>query len=215
MIIITINFIIFTSLWFKIAMERVTIGISTESDNLQICTLYSNDNIDNLTFYDQIWPTLFGGQDFIVGIITLIIFVKKIINISKNPGLNDIETETLIRKLCILGSLAICSTFIFYTFAVPLYPNLTFLLPFDAILNSLCIVLLLDYSARIYHKVCCICDKALIRTLKHQNVTQAALVGMFCFFNVLTSFSGLQFNHFLDINKLNHFWNFLCSIDHE
>eukprot|EP00484_Ammonia_sp_Unknown_P025500 CAMPEP_0197028104 /NCGR_PEP_ID=MMETSP1384-20130603/7883_1 /TAXON_ID=29189 /ORGANISM="Ammonia sp." /LENGTH=191 /DNA_ID=CAMNT_0042457055 /DNA_START=552 /DNA_END=1127 /DNA_ORIENTATION=- len=160
---------------------------------MAICTMYNSASADKLTLYEEIWPSLLGGQDFVVGAITLILFVKKIKDLTGSHALHtqhaphDIETETLIRKLSILGSLAIVSTFVFYTFAIPFWPNLTFLLPFDATVNSLCIVLLLDYASSVYRQACVCLDKPVQKVLKHANVDESGLADVMEMSNASTN----------------------------
>eukprot|EP00485_Elphidium_margaritaceum_P017162 CAMPEP_0202734400 /NCGR_PEP_ID=MMETSP1385-20130828/188664_1 /ASSEMBLY_ACC=CAM_ASM_000861 /TAXON_ID=933848 /ORGANISM="Elphidium margaritaceum" /LENGTH=156 /DNA_ID=CAMNT_0049400761 /DNA_START=588 /DNA_END=1058 /DNA_ORIENTATION=- len=95
------------------------------------------------------------------------VFIKKLKDLVSDHERNDIETEQLVRKLIVCGSVAMFSTFIFYTFAIPFWPNLTFLLPFDAMVNSLCAILLLDYAYTVYIKLCCCLDGCMKHVLQH------------------------------------------------
>eukprot|EP01084_Bolivina_argentea_P050145 92206_1 len=175
-LIITINFIVFTSLWMDICLSDVKVGITVPSHSLEICTLYNNSSDRKLSFYEKIWPILCGAQDFFVGIFTLAMFWYKINEFSRNRGKRScddnsrktiVKTERLIRKLLILGAVSVFSTFIFFSFAVAFYGNLTFLLPFDAMINSLCMFLFLRGSNRYYYWVCCATDMCLQNLLKH------------------------------------------------
>eukprot|EP01084_Bolivina_argentea_P268164 455409_1 len=172
-LIITVDFIIFVSLWMNVCVENVKIGVS---QTFEICTLYNNDSNSEITLYEKLWPMLFGAQDFFVGIATLIIFIYKINQLTSSTShtVHDIETEAIVRKLFILGTISIFSTFIFFTFAIPFYGNLTFLLPLDSLINSFCVLLLLKWSDSVYKKICCGIDLCLLTTFKHEKDESSA-----------------------------------------
>eukprot|EP00483_Globobulimina_turgida_P012035 UN12057 len=75
--IISINFLVFTSLWISTCLAHVEVGVIVPNYNVEICTLFNNSNKD-LTLFDVVWPILLGGQDFIVGCFTLSLFIWKI-----------------------------------------------------------------------------------------------------------------------------------------
>ena len=66
----------------------------------------------------------------------------------------------LMKKLLFCGVLSLISTFVFYTFAIPFYPNFTFLLPLDCLINNLSIFLLFQFNDSIYRTLCFCCNKA-------------------------------------------------------
>eukprot|EP00483_Globobulimina_turgida_P003773 UN03779 len=174
-LIMTVNFLICTTLWVNTCILNVIVGVTFPHQTLQICTLYNNDVHQTMDFYHKIWPILLGAQDFIVSITTVSVFashIRKLAAHSTASGSNmydmDIEFEMIIRKLIVLGLIAILSTSIFYTFAVPFYPNLTFLLPIDCTINSLCTLLLLEYGKDVYNVLCYVTDKCLLITLGHK-----------------------------------------------
>eukprot|EP01083_Nonionella_stella_P247027 856960_1 len=166
--VITINFIIFTGLWFDAAMDHVTVGVLVPNRSIEVCTMFNNSK-ETVHAIDRVWPILLGGQDLIVGLFTLALFVYKMTQFHRDKTASFYElhktrieqTTTVMRKLLVLGAISIASTSIFYTFAIPFYGNLTFLLPLDATINSLCTVLLFNYSSHVYKVLCCPCDGCL------------------------------------------------------
>eukprot|EP01083_Nonionella_stella_P023233 64264_1 len=167
-VLISVDFIVFVSLWMDICLKKVTVGIVVPSETLTFCTLYNNSSASQITFYQKTWPILFGAQDCIVGILTLTIFIYKLNQLHRHSK-NNLATEALVRKLFIMGCTSIFSTFMLFTFAVPFYSNLTFLLPLDALINSLCVLLLLDWTNAMYLKVCCAMDLCLQSAFKHES----------------------------------------------
>eukprot|EP01083_Nonionella_stella_P269919 913599_1 len=166
-VLISVDFIVCVSLWVDICLKKVTVGIVVPSETLTFCTLYNNSSAAQITWYQKTWPILFGAQDCIVGILTLIIFIYKLNQLHRHTKNNSV-TEALVRKLFIMGCASIFSTFMLFTFAVPFYSNLTFLLPLDALINSLCVLLLLDWTNPMYLKVCCAMDLCLQSAFKHE-----------------------------------------------
>eukprot|EP01084_Bolivina_argentea_P060641 110781_1 len=165
--IITIDFIIFVILWIQICFRKVSVGVIVPSEILKICTLYNNSSASEMTTYERTWPLLFGIQDSLVGIGTLSIFIYKLNQLTKHIKDHDCKIEPLLRKLFILCITSILSTFIMFTFAIPFYPNLTFLLPLDALINSLCVFLLLEWANTVYIRLCCLMDICLQSVVKY------------------------------------------------
>eukprot|EP01083_Nonionella_stella_P014090 39606_1 len=165
---ISINFVVFSGLWLNTCIENVTIGITVPGYKLNVCTLFNSHADENMDAFHKIWPVLLGAQDLIIGLITLILFIYKMYHVSLNPFIQskDKGMELVIRRLLICSIFAILSTFVFYTFAIPFYGNLTFLLPLDALINSFTVLLMISYGKQIYSVVCCGCDRGLARLMK-------------------------------------------------
>ena len=57
-------------------------------------------------------------------------------------------------KIVICNITSLMSSFVLYTLAVPFFSDLTFLLPADAVLTSLCLLLLFQFSDKFYVFLC-------------------------------------------------------------
>eukprot|EP01083_Nonionella_stella_P015049 42126_1 len=160
--IITITFVLFTTLWFYSAIHHVTVGVAVPDGVIQICTMFNSNEQSNHPV-NRLWPILFGGQDLLIGLFTLALFFYKVrsfrtVTTHIEPHAQD-GLYVVMRKLVVLGTISIASTFFFYTFAIPFYANLTFLLPVDACINSVCTFLLLGYAGPAYKALCCACER--------------------------------------------------------
>eukprot|EP01083_Nonionella_stella_P303351 1049849_1 len=176
-VLITIDFITFIILWIGICLEKVAIGVIVPSKSITFCTLYNNSSSSELTVYQKYFPVLFGAQDILVAITTLVIFIHKLNQVATSPysSSRDVATECLVRKLCAMGTVALLSTFVLFTFAVPFYSDLTFLLPLDALINGLCVLLLLDWASPVYLKLCCLVEICLQCAFKHEKIKRKSM----------------------------------------
>ena len=91
-----------------------------------VCTYYNSETHTEISVFDKLWPIALGIQDIIVNIITLGLYVHKLLVLTQKATQIDAELYIQsITRFIICASCAITTTFIMYTMAILFFSNLT------------------------------------------------------------------------------------------
>eukprot|EP01084_Bolivina_argentea_P287359 493073_1 len=152
LMIFTLNFCISLSFWSYNVIPSVHDGHWYFNGNVhEICTLFSDNASNSVTV--KAAALSIGLEDFIIGSITLFVFLKRFHLITKRVGDDTIDFQLLefSIKFAVVASFSVISTLFLFTLAIPFYPNLTFILAIDATINSICLFCMLSIGTNTYN----------------------------------------------------------------
>eukprot|EP01083_Nonionella_stella_P024912 68621_1 len=148
--IVSINFFISIGVWTYSIVPNVLEGEwIVNNAHFTICTLFS-DQV-NQSYSVKVSAVIIGIEDFVVGTVTLIVFLKRFRQIALES--HDIDLLDTSTRFAIVASIQVISTLCLFTLAIPFYPNATFILAIDATINSLCLLCVLSAGKSIYYYV--------------------------------------------------------------
>eukprot|EP01083_Nonionella_stella_P154137 496237_1 len=178
--IVSFNFLAAMCVWTMSIAPNVLQGQWTVNDtNYQICTLFSAEAHQNISV--QLSAITVGVEDFIVGTITLVVFLRRFRQIARDA--QDIQLFEASTRFGVASFFSVISTLFLFTFAIPFYPNMTFVLAIDATINSLCLFCVLSVGQDLYYYVCAPCRVAGNRWFDlrkmHPDLTASQLAGYF------------------------------------
>eukprot|EP01083_Nonionella_stella_P026600 73249_1 len=154
--ILSVNFFVAMSVWTISIAPSVLQGQWTVNGiDYRICTLFSDENSSNVNVSVKLCAVTIGIEDFIVGTITLWVFLTRFRHIAKESQETELfEAST---RFGVASFFSVISTLFLFTLSIPFYPNMTFVLAIDATINSLCLFCVLSVGQDLYWYVCAPC----------------------------------------------------------
>lgn len=163
-------------LWFGyiyLGINHIEVQHIPEVDNggndnadYRYCIVKTFDHV----FYAQIMLALIGICDCIFRLITLTIFMRKAIGVTKyykrdmNDKKRDIinKLSQLMRKTNLLDITSLISTLLFLICSAYIFHQILYFLIVDAVISSLCTIELFRFGDKLYKKTCFRCEKCCV-----------------------------------------------------
>ena len=110
-------------------------------------------SFSTLIFQDTLWSAIF-----------LYIYIKKLIQITKLFDVEDPRITIIVKKLSVLASTSIISTYLLFAVFILCYKFAYQLTSIDLLINNVCIMLSFKTLDNWYNKLCCCYNKCCIKS---------------------------------------------------